>query len=76
MKFAQPHCPDCGEIASHILEAVYCHTPISFGADGESSREDTSKILWETSDLLCDEPESQVTLHCNQCLKSWTTSTA
>ena len=73
MRFDNPQCPQCNEPATHILERVYCHTPIAFDkATGEMEwqNDETTTVLWDTSEPLAED-EVNYTLHCRVCRKSW-----
>lgn len=76
MTFDLPNCPQCSTLASHILETLYCHTPIAFATNNQADwcTDRGTEVLWDTSNIVRDEPKSLVTLHCHACGKSWSTS--
>ncbi len=73
MRFDQPRCPECNEDATHILERLLCHTPLNLaGGDVlEWNEEETSEVLWDSSEPAEGEEKDTYTLHCCGCRKSW-----
>lgn len=66
-------CPKCGKPASHALESVLLHTPITVQDDGsiafDSNSDSASEVFWDSSSL--EEDDAGYTLHCEQCRHSW-----